>query len=238
MFGIVNHVTNKAAVYLFDERISPKNTDHTVSYLTHYLAGLPDFVRWVHLFLDNASSTNKNCFTMAWAMEMIQQGKLDFIRVSFMIPGHTKFVPDLLFSKISKTYNKSDVFTTEELQKVILPYAEVIVDDGSIVSDWRNKLSKYSKFSGIRSLYDFLFVKNSATGKVVSKVRKLCYTGSYTNSTIHLQSDRSFDENVLCTEDDTYKEKNCTKQISATKLANLKHMYTTFISNKRWLSFL
>ena len=238
VFGIVNHATNKAAVYLFDERISPKNTDHTVSYLTHYLAGLPDFVRRVHLFLDNASSTNKNCFTMAWAMEMIQQGKLDFIHVSFMIPGHTKFVPDLLFSKISKTYNKSDVFTTEELQKVILPYAEVIVDDGSIVSDWRNKLSKYSKFLGIRSLYDFLFVKNSATGKVVSKVRNLCYTGSYTNSTIHLQSDRSIDENVLCTENDTYKEKNCTKQISATKLANLKHMYTTFISNKRWLSFL
>ena len=50
VFGIVNHATNKAAVYLFDERISPKNTDHTVSYLTHYLAGLPDFVRRVHLF--------------------------------------------------------------------------------------------------------------------------------------------------------------------------------------------
>ena len=34
---------------------------------------------------------------MAWAMETIQQGKLDFIHLSFMIPGHTKFVPDLLF---------------------------------------------------------------------------------------------------------------------------------------------
>ena len=97
VFGIVNHhATNKSAVYLFDERIGPKNTDHTVSYLTHYLVGLPDFVCRLHLFLDNASSTNKNCFTMAWAMEMIQQSKLDFIRVSFMIPGHTKFVPDLI----------------------------------------------------------------------------------------------------------------------------------------------
>jgi len=96
---------------------------------------------------------------MAWAMEMFQQGTLDFIRVSFMIPGHTKFVPDLLFSKISKTYNKSDVFTTVELQKVILLYAEVVVDDGSIVSDWQNKLSKCSKFPGIRSLHDFLSVK-------------------------------------------------------------------------------
>ena len=220
-------------IYLMRELVQKIQT--TLSYLTHYLTGLPDSVRRLHLFLDNASSTNKSCFTMAWAMEMIQQDKLDFIRVSFMIPGHTKFTPDLLFSKIAKTYNKGDVFTTEELQKVILLYAEVVIDDGGIVSGWRDNLSKYSKFPGIRSLHDFLFVKNSATEKVVSKVRKLCYTGSYTNSTIHL---RSIDENVLCTEDDSYKKKNCIKQLSETKLANLKHMYTAFIPNERWLSFL
>ena len=60
VFGIVNHATNKSAVYIFDERIGPKNTDHTVSYLTHYLTSLPDFVRHLHLFLDNASSTCTN----------------------------------------------------------------------------------------------------------------------------------------------------------------------------------
>ena len=89
---------------------------------------------------------------MAWAWEMVQQGKLDFIRISFMIPGHTKFVPDQLFSKIAKTYNKSDVFTTVELQNAVLQYADVVVDDGNIVSDWRTKLSKYSQFPGIHSL--------------------------------------------------------------------------------------
>ena len=34
-FGIVNHATNKAAVYLFDERIGPQNTDflpHSLPY--------------------------------------------------------------------------------------------------------------------------------------------------------------------------------------------------------------
>ena len=67
MFGIVNHATDKSAVYIFDKIIGPKNTDHTVSYLTHYLTSLPDFVHRLHLFLDNVPSTNKNCFTMAWA---------------------------------------------------------------------------------------------------------------------------------------------------------------------------
>ena len=102
VFGIVNHATNKSAVYIFNERIGPKNTNHTVSYPTQYLTSLPDFVRRIHLFLDNASSANKNCFTMAWAREMVQQGKLDFICISFMIPGHTKFIHDQLFSKIEK----------------------------------------------------------------------------------------------------------------------------------------
>ena len=73
-----------------------------------------------------------------------------------MIPGHTKFVPDQLFSKIAKIYNKSDMFTTVELQNVVLQYADVVVDNGNIVSDRRIKLS----FPGIRSLYDFLFLKN------------------------------------------------------------------------------
>ena len=151
-----------------------------------------------------------------------------FIRSSFMILGHTKFVPDQLFSKIAKTCNKSDMFTTVELQNVVLQYADVVVDDGNIVSDWRTKMSKYSKFLGIRSLYDFLVLKNSVTGKVFSKVCKHCYSGKYTNSTIHLLKGRVFEENVLCNKDDTYQSKQKIKETSATKLGNLRHMYTTY----------
>ena len=57
IFGIVNHSTNAAAVYLFDEKVGPKNTDHTVSYLFHYFNTFPDWVRRIHLFLDNTCST-------------------------------------------------------------------------------------------------------------------------------------------------------------------------------------
>ena len=85
VFGIVNHATTKSTVYLCDERYGPKNTDHTLSYITHYLSGLPKFVRRLHLFLDNTSSTNKNWYTMAWAMEMIIARKNGF---------HPSLVPD------------------------------------------------------------------------------------------------------------------------------------------------
>lgn len=65
IFGIVNHAEKSSTVYLFDERMGPKNTDHTISYLCDYFSKLPTWLRHVHLFLDNTSSTNKNCYMMA-----------------------------------------------------------------------------------------------------------------------------------------------------------------------------
>ena len=122
-----------------------------VSYITHFYDTLPDCL---HLFLDNTRSTNNKFYVMAWACEMIQQeGRCDFIRISFLVAGHTKFTPNLLFSKIAKCYNQSDVFTTNELKDIIALYADVTVDDGSFVYDRRDSFSK--KYPGIRSQHDF-----------------------------------------------------------------------------------
>ena len=88
----------------------------------------------MHLFLDNTCSTNKNYYLMSWAYEIVQQQKLQFLRVLFLLAGHTKFSPNLLFSKVAQSYICSDVFNTDEL-KDISPYAEVIVNNGTIVGD-------------------------------------------------------------------------------------------------------
>ena len=164
VFGIVNHASNSSTVYVFDERIGPKkfNTDHTVSYLTDFFSKLPPWITRIHLFLDNAFGTNKNFYTMAWVYELVHQNRLKFIRISFLVAGHTKFPPDLLFLRISQSYNRSDVFTTEELKQIVASHAQAIVDDGHIVYDWRSDLTKYSKLPGIRSLHDFFFVKHPA----------------------------------------------------------------------------
>lgn len=37
ILGIVNHSDNSSAIYIFDEHAAPKNTDHTISYITDYL---------------------------------------------------------------------------------------------------------------------------------------------------------------------------------------------------------
>ena len=60
IFGVVNHAQNSSTVYLFDEGVGSKNTDHTISYLCDYFSKLPRWICRVHLFLDNISSTIKN----------------------------------------------------------------------------------------------------------------------------------------------------------------------------------
>lgn len=95
--------------------------------------------------------------------------------------------PDLLFSKIAQSYNRSDVFNTNELKVIISDYAEVNVDDGTLVCDWREILSdKYSKISGIWQLHDFIFVKHPTTLCGVARVWELCYTGSFGEFTSHV----------------------------------------------------
>ena len=239
LFGIVNHGSNSSAVYLFNETVGPKNTDHTVSYLGDYISKLPPWIKRIHLFLDNASSTNKNFYAMAWAMEMVQQEKVSFLRLSFLIAGHTKFSPDLLFSRIAQTYNKSDVFMTAELGEIVARYATVVIDDGTMVCDWRSVLTKYSKLPGIRSLHDFIFTKNPVTQKVVAKVRSKCFEGRFDNATINVVRGRDMHEIVIPDPvNESYAGLGKVRQLTESKRKHLEQMYRDFIPANRRLPFL
>ena len=174
---------------------------------------------------------------IAWALEMVQHGKLDFLRVSFLIAGHTKFSPDLSFAKIAKDYNQSDVFNTEELKDVIALHADVVVDQGEIVCDWRTNLAKYSKLPGIRTLHDFVIAKNSVTGSIVCKTRRLCCKGNFDNATMHVLAGHHI-ENVIPNAADNYFSKNKLRQLSDMKLTHLCQMSTSFIPANHHFSFL
>ena len=84
ILGIVDHRTGSAATYIFDERLGPKNTDHTVSYILHYIKSenVPAWVKRLHLFMDNAGSTNKNQYAMSAAMEIVQENLLHFFALA------------------------------------------------------------------------------------------------------------------------------------------------------------
>ena len=238
IFGRVDHRERKGTVYIFDERTGPKNTDHTVSYIFHFLQNsMPSWIRRVHVFLDNACSTNKNAFLMAWAMELIQQNKADFLRVSFMVAGHTKFEPDRLFSLTAKAYISNDVFTTNELANVMSPFAQTVVDDGSLVFMWCEEIEKkYSKMPGIRELHDFVAVKHLQTGNALMKVREQCYGGPFHPAKLHVLP--TFTPEAVAIPTENYREKNRVRELSTSKLDHLRQMYTSFIPQDRHATFI
>ena len=156
----------RSVVYVFDERVGPKNTDHTISYILHYIKceKVRSWVKRVHLFMDIVGSTNKNQYEMGAAMEIMQQNLVDLFHINFMVAGHTKFDPDRLFPISAKAFNSADIFNITQLAELISQYASVIVDDEKIVRDWRSQLSKkHTNLPGIRSLHDLFDCENPSS---------------------------------------------------------------------------
>ena len=241
LFGIVDHRDESSAVYIFDERVGTKTADHTISYILHYLksAGIvPSWVNRLHVFLDNAGSTNKNQYLMASCMELVQHRVLQYLRISFMVPGHTKFAPDLLFSRIAKSYYKSDVFNETDLQLVVEQFGRVMTDSGGIVRMWREKVSeKYSNLPGIRDLHDFLTTA-VPPNKIVMKVREKCYSGTLRNSTTKVKKGFVSTESCIPKVTDSYKARGNLRLLTESKTSHLKQMYTHFIPEDKWPDFL
>ena len=213
IFGITDHRDNKGFVYLFDEHIGPKNTDHTLSFLTMYwnqVTAKHPWIKRITILLDNATSTNKNQYLFSWAIERVNSGKVNFIRFSFLIAGHTKFAPDRLFANIANSYKTADVFTIEELKALCDQLATTFIEDGTNVHLWRESLrEKYSNLPGVRKLHDFLFIK-VASG-VVMKVREFCHGGVWEESPLLTRNPEQSGTPI-----DTYKDK-CWHSISQDK---------------------
>lgn len=157
-----------------------------VSLILHYLKStgkVPSWVQRVHIFMDNAGSTNKNQYMMASIFEIVQQSVVKYFRVSFMVAGHTKFAPDRLFALTAKAFYSSDIFNEKELS-VMENHANVTFDSGRIVRCWQNTVTqKYTNLPGIRDLHDFLALKNPDTDAVM-KVRENCYAGTLKNTSM------------------------------------------------------
>ena len=140
--------------------------------------------------------------------------------------------------RLQKNYNRNDIFNTKELKGIIGLHADVVIDHGEIVSDWRTKLTKYSKLPGIRSLHDFVFAKNPISDSILCKTRQLCYRGGFENGTIYLSPGRDAHENVIPDATESYSCKNKVRWLSDMKLTHLRQMSTSFIPNDHRFPFL
>ena len=73
--------------------------------------------------------------TSNWVIEIVSTGKVDFIRFSFMVAGHTKFAPDC---NIANAYKKAEVFTISEVKSLCDPLAITFTEDSTNILTWRD----------------------------------------------------------------------------------------------------
>ena len=236
IYGIVDHRDGTGNLYLLNETAGPKNTDHSISYLLHYLKSsgrIPSWVRRVHVFMDNAGSTNKNQFMMAAVLEVVQQNILDYFRISFMVAGHTKFAPDQLFAITARDFYSSDIFNERELTEVMQRHASVMFDSGRIVRCWRDVVSKkYSNLPGIRELHDFLALRNAGENATMM-VRDNCYSGPLKTTPMSIRKGLGPQDRALPGVGDLYFAKGLVKTLSEGKQSHLNQMNINFIPESR-----
>ena len=182
VFGIVDHSKEDREsnyTYLCDELAAgSKTSDHTISFFQHFIDNhIDSWVRNITFCLDNARVC-KNKYLIAWANELVDQGRFESVRFIYLVVGHTKFEPDRLFASIAKTFYKRDVFCIEMLQAIAELYATSYVFQSDQIMQWRSVLEeKYSALPGITNLHDFNTSKVAADS--VLKYRSACYGGSY-----------------------------------------------------------
>lgn len=100
-----------------------KGRDHVSSYLQHYVQNSNNIhAKYLKIYL-NFSPYSK-CKCNIWsAAEKVATGRFTRMILSYKVPGHTKFMPDTLFSTIEKRFYNRDVFNKSELLDLVREWA-------------------------------------------------------------------------------------------------------------------
>lgn len=82
---------------------------------------------------------------------------MDSILIDKMMPGHTKFHPDVVARHIAGRYNASDAFNHAHLQEHIRPYLTSTAYDGSLLESWKAGSSEiFNAVDNLMSYRSFL----------------------------------------------------------------------------------
>lgn len=236
IFAIINHTVAEKTVYVSDERAcATKNVDLTISLIDHYIQDkVPDWIRHLCLYMDNGP-TNKNQYMIQYGMELVWHNKYDTVEICYLVAGHAKFDPDRLFALIANAFNASDIFSVEQLLKlirdIINPTGSCIHVTNSDIVTWKELLeSKYDPIEKIKSYRNFL-IKRDDRGKVKVLKRECCYEGNYTPNKPLLKkgADANLDLRGNLHEF-TYKKSGIGTELSEEKMKDLCKMYDSCIA--------
>ena len=118
IFGIVNESTTESECYLVGEEFGSKDADTTISLLDGYIDKFIAVYPWIknlHVCMDNSRITK--CNAVVRYMQELSHKKN--VQLSYLVPGHTKFEPDRLFSRIAGKFRARNVFTIKNLVDMV-----------------------------------------------------------------------------------------------------------------------
>ena len=233
IYGIVDNQDESGHVWSFSEKVRPKNINHTVSLLKSYIKDVKKEHPWVErviIFLDNATSTNKNRYLFSWAMEEVKRGLVQSIHFCFLVAGHTKFAPDRLFASCSQSYNTADVFNTEELKGIYAKHCRTVaICNEAHIHPWRSYLADcYTDLPGVRKLHKFLIVQGEGD-KVIFRVGESCYSPHMKRSPMRKTSNADMD-----VDGQNYE----LHQLAKEKMEDIEQMCHKFIAQSRWPTYI
>ena len=155
--------------YLIDENDFPgKGANSVVSMVHHYLDSKLPTCPHLLIHADNAVGQNKNNIVLDYLAWRVSTGRNRSIKLSFMLPGHTKFAPDRFFGQVKKLYRRTSVSTLYEIEEVVrnsiiggrnIPQVTVNSRTGERYVtwyDWSEHMKKFFRpFPGISNYHHF-----------------------------------------------------------------------------------
>ena len=181
VFGVTDSAEGALQrAYITDEyQDGSKSADHLLSYLEHVVRELPPDVTELTIWGDNAA-TIKSRYLAGWATELMARAdtRLSELHLRFMLPGHTKFAPDALFSVLSGRFREDDSCSAEDLARQAMRLVSTSSDPDTTaaaqggrgtrlrayvfnadrIGDYRASLdTRYNALPGIRNVRHFIF---------------------------------------------------------------------------------
>ena len=106
--------------YLIDEAVNTgKGANNIISMLHHFLQTHNLREANLHVHCDNCSGQNKNRFVMQYLCWRVMAGLYRSITVSFLIVGHTKFLPDWCFGLFKQAFRRTKIGCLDDIVKVV-----------------------------------------------------------------------------------------------------------------------
>lgn len=178
LFGVCCEGIPRQTNYLIDEAdFLEKDANTVISLLDHFFAYHGIGEKYACLTADNCVGQNKNNAVLHYLIYRTIAGLHDNIELSFMLVGHTKFVPDGYFGLIRRIYRRSRVYTYEDLKQTILDSSNNGQNDCQtfiqgdrktpiIYRDWSPWLLKFFKKLPDITMYRHFKIKANCPGSV------------------------------------------------------------------------